>query len=103
MNLPHVPILASLDSCFLAYIVDVFRMAMYTGVCSSYILTEPPDGLWGGELNGTWNGLVGVLQRKVSDPISNRCIQRNSKHSCLYDTLLLLWKTEILPGLRVDW
>ena len=28
-------------------------------------MIEPPDKKWGTELNGTWNGMIGMLARKV--------------------------------------
>ncbi len=48
-------------------------MASKTGF--TYTLVEPPDGYWGGKVNGSWTGLVGMLERKEVDivvaPLSN--------------------------------
>ncbi len=41
----------------------------------TYTLVEPADGYWGGKVNGSWTGLVGLLERKEVDivvaPLSN--------------------------------
>ncbi len=32
----------------------------------NYIVTEPPDGMWGVEVSpGQWNGMIGMVMRKV--------------------------------------
>ncbi|CAC5406402.1 GRID1 [Mytilus coruscus] len=41
------------------------------GLNFTYDLIGPPDGNWGAELdNGTWNGMVGQLQRKEIDMVA---------------------------------
>ena len=34
----------------------------------SFTVTEPPDGQWGAFSNGSYTGLIGQMQRKVSTP-----------------------------------
>ena len=70
---------------FVGYRKD--RTPPYFGICIelleyiasktgfTYTLVEPPDGQWGGKVNGSWTGLVGMLERKEVDivvaPLSN--------------------------------
>ena len=70
---------------FVGYRKD--RTPPYYGICIdlleyiasktgfTYTLVEPPDGYWGGKVNGSWTGLVGMLERKEVDivvaPLSN--------------------------------
>lgn len=39
-----------------------------------YTVEEPPDKAWGILTNGSWNGMIGMLQRKVITNDSSFCI-----------------------------
>ena len=45
----------------------------------TYVLTSPPDGEWGGKMaDGTWSGMVGMLERREID-MGKKVLKMTSK------------------------
>ena len=67
-------------------------------VCS-YTIVETPDGQWGSISNGTYSGLIGQLQRKVSS-LSHYLAIRQSVQPCIHPSVQSSVHSSIHPPVR---
>ncbi len=50
-------------------------------------ITKPPDGLWAGEYpNGSYTGLLGMLQRFLEDSIIFNCVKNVGQDETIFSS-----------------
>ena len=59
-------------NCAVEYHFLFYSAIFYVNCYARYKIVEPPDGLYGTDVgNGSWNGIIGMIQRRVG--IRNAC------------------------------
>ena len=72
----------------------------------TYSLVLPADGEWGSEVNGSWNGLVGLMERREADmvvaPLTNTWMRQQvmdfSTYAFVIDTKTVLFRAPTTTG-----
>lgn len=64
------------------YLSNVYHISVLKFLLR-YTIEEPADGAWGIYSNGSWNGMIGMLQRKVKKKLICICYRKKVSDNVL--------------------
>ena len=66
MNFYPLPAMPNKDWCYTGVSIGIIKH-LQQKLNFKYEFIESPDGMFGNEVNGVWNGLINEISEKVTD------------------------------------